>query len=144
MWSLTGKIRTKKTWQFTAEVDSNFSLFRITHEIYPPDFPADPNRFKFARLPRHVWGYLAQSSPSFELGEIKKIYPRPQAELIQVSPFPGAKTQRIAVRGQNYWYATLDWYLKIETWTGEYPSKIEEILPRLERIEAKVDVISDS
>lgn len=107
-WQQLGLIVASKSWQLTGPSDA--TLFRIRQSLteWPPPF-----RW------RGLYALGDFSSGQLELANVRSLYPRgPQeSEVIQVS-WPASFTERrIAIRGQQRYYATpVIWSVYIDEW----------------------------
>lgn len=131
-WTNVGLIVTTEDWQYTQEFVGDY--VRITHllGVSQDDLP-----YGFTGLIAQAFDFL--NTP--ELYRIRKLYPFNSEDIIAVvNPFPD-RPRRLAVRGPRRYQTGINWRVSIDAWDIEAPINTVELVPRIDAIELKIDLI---
>lgn len=139
-WVENSVIPTTKDWQFSQTIQGDY--VRVTHEIYNPPDPTDPNW-----LPYGFYGLIAQAEYNpFTLMGVRRLYPSFNRGG-QIFFFPSnlaINDRRIAIRGQKRYSKTpIQWFVTI--WTPSIPIDATlslEAGQQLELTSATIDAIA--
>ncbi len=110
IWTPLASVLTTKQWQFSAP--TNASVFRIRHQL-SETFPLKIWRF---------YGYIAKArllpNGNSEITQIRRLYPKPELDVIRFDNPLSVGEWRVAVRGQLRYLTKISWIAHIEETGG--------------------------
>ena len=123
MWVAIATITLSEDWQFTSSVAGVW--FRVHHALEPTDFRR---------------GLIAQASLSnpVDLFGIKRLYSKPEYDLLQLIQPDCLSDRAIAIKGR--WLSSdVPWVVNISVWNQ---GETNTLKLDLDRIESKIDNLS--
>ena len=138
-WVENTVLVTSKDWQFSQTIYGDY--VRITHQIYNPPDPSDPNW-----LPYPWYGRIGQAEyHPFTLMGSRRLYPVfiPGGQIFFFPSNLAINDRRIAIKGQTKWETNTEWHVTV--WTPFTPIDATlslEAGQQLELTPATIDAIA--